>query len=65
MEYIAWVEKGCKPDLGEERVWIAAINCVAEIEQNEANGTASDLMLRGKSHAMTTIMAFHATGIVN
>lgn len=65
MEYITWVEQGQKPKMGEEQLWIAAINCVAEIEQNEANGTASDLMLRGKAHAMATIMAFHATSSVN
>lgn len=65
MEYLTWVEKGCKPSLGEIGVWIAAINCVAEIEKNEADGTASELMLRGKAHAIATLAVCHATSLIN
>lgn len=64
IEYIKWVESG-SPKINREQLWIAAINLVADVDANEAAGTASKLMLKAKGHALASLKEFHANSSVN
>jgi|APGre2960657404_1045060.scaffolds.fasta_scaffold509353_1 hypothetical protein len=65
MEYLKWVESGSPRKVNQDQIWIAAINLVADVEANEAAGTASKLMKRAKGHATTTLAEYHAKSSVN